>query len=170
MDLERALAALAANGDAIGALARDVAPDRARLRPSPGEWSVLEVINHLIDEEREDFRLRLDLTLHHPDRPVPPNDPEGWVTARDYNGRDLAESIARFQAERQRSLAWLRALGEADWSRPANRPDRPPLRAGDLLASWVAHDLLHLRQLVVLKWGHLATGAAPYSADYAGPW
>ena len=170
MDRDRALSALEANGAAIVALVRDLTTDQARARPSPAEWSVLEVINHLDDEEREDFRRRLDLPLHHPDQPVPPNDPERWVTERDYNGRDLGESFARFQAERQRSLVWLRALESPDWSRTCKRPGRDTLRAGDLLAAWVAHDLLHLRQLVALKWGYLVAEAAPYEVEYAGPW
>ena len=43
-------------------------------------------------------------------------------------------------------------------------------RAGDLLAAWVAHDLLHLRQLVELKYAYLARTMEPYALKYAGEW
>lgn len=170
MDLDRYVASLEATAPMIAALVRDVPDERARWRPSPDDWSVLEVVNHLYDEEREDFRARLDLTLHHPDRPLPWTDPQGWVSARGYNQRDLGESLARFLAERRQSLAWLRSLTDPDWSRRANHPALGALRAGDFLASWAAHDLLHLRQLTEVRYQALAARTAPYSVDYAGPW
>jgi hypothetical protein len=72
----------------------------ARTRPAPESWSALEVICHLCDEEREDFRQRLDIILHRPQEPFPPIDPQGWVTTRHHNERDLAEMIDNFAAER----------------------------------------------------------------------
>ena len=131
---------------------------------------MLEVVNHLYDEEREDFRQRLDLTLHHPSRAWPPIDPESWVIARAYQERDLQESLANFQAERQRSLQWLRALASPDWTRAYRHPGGDVIRAGDLLASWVAHDLLHMRQLVELHYHTVVLYAEPYTVTYAGDW
>lgn len=167
---ESAIAQLAATGPAIVALVRDIGPAQARWRPTPADWSILEVICHLDDEEREDFRLRLDLTLHRPEAPLPPIDPAGWVTQRAYNDRDLTAMVARLTAERERSLAWLAALQAPDWERPCNHPHLRNIRAGDLLAAWVGHDLLHIRQLNELRWQYLAQAARPYALDYAGDW
>lgn len=167
---ETASAQLAATGAAIAALARDIGAEQARWRPTPADWSITEVLAHLYDEEREDFRLRLDLTLHRPEEILPPIDPAGWVTQRDYNSRSLPEVAALFTAERDRSLAWLAALQDPDWERPCNHPQLGGLRAGDLLAAWVGHDLLHIRQLNELRWQHLAQAAQPYRPDYAGDW
>ncbi len=163
-------AALAANAPTIAALVRAFPPEHARWRPTPEDWSVLEVINHLADEEREDFRLRLDAALQRPGIAVPPNDPADWPAARGYNERDLAESLARFLDERQRSLAWLRALTAPAWSNTIPRNAGGVLRAGDLLAAWAAHDVLHLRQLVELQYHFLAAQAQPFGVDYAGAW
>src|SRR5262245_33302171 len=124
-------ARLEANAPVIAALARVVRADQVRWRPEPAAWSGLEVVNHLADEEREDFRARLDVMLHQPDQPLPPIDPEGWVIQRSYNQRDPAESLAGFLAERAQSVAWLRTLTEPDWTRGRSQPF--PLRAGDLL-------------------------------------
>ena len=44
------------------------------------------------------------------------------------------------------------------------------LSAGDLLASWVAHDFLHLRQLARLQFQYASLLAEPYSTRYAGEW
>jgi hypothetical protein len=48
----------------IRALLVGVAPEEARLKPSAEAWSILEVVCHLYDEEREDFREHLDFILH----------------------------------------------------------------------------------------------------------
>lgn len=170
MDPTTYVAALEANAPAIVALARAMPPDRARWRPSPDEWSTLEVINHLADEEREDFRLRLDTLLHRPGETPPPIEPSGWVVARAYNQRDPEESILRFLTERRDSLAWLRTLTAPDWSRSWQHPSGFGLRAGDLLVAWAAHDLLHLRQLVELQYRCRAADATPFEVGYAGPW
>ena len=103
---------MASNAERIRALVQGVSDEQARWRPSATSWSILEVINHLFDEEREDFRVVLDHILH-PDQPWPDRgsiDPLGWVTARRYNERDLDESLNNFLTAREDSLAWLRGL------------------------------------------------------------
>jgi hypothetical protein len=142
----------------------------ARWRPAPGKWSILEVVCHLADEEREDFRTRLDSTLHRPDDPWPGIDPEGWVTERGYQDRELAPSLEDFLQERERSLAWLDSLTNPDWGRVHEHPRLGRMRAADVLVSWAAHDLLHFRQMVGLHYGRLVEASAPASAGYAGPW
>ncbi|HUM14909.1 MAG TPA: DinB family protein [Candidatus Nitrosotalea sp.] len=160
---------LARGAETIAALAAGVADDEARRRPAPEAWSLLEVICHLHDEEREDFRPRLDLVLHRPQDTWTRIDPAGWITARRYNERDLAEALQGFLVERERSLAWLGSLAAPDWSREYQAPFGR-ITAGDLLASWAAHDLLHTRQLVELRRARLLAQAAPYSTQYAGDW
>ena len=44
------------------------------------------------------------------------------------------------------------------------------LSAGDMLVSWVEHDILHLRQMVELMHGWNVKRASPYSVQYAGGW
>jgi hypothetical protein len=39
-----------------------------------------------------------------------------------------------------------------------------------MVASWVAHDVLHMRQLVELTWAWTTRLVAPYKVNYAGTW
>lgn len=160
---------LAHGAETIQGLVAGISAADARVRPAPGAWSILEVVAHLLDEEREDFRPRLDVVLHRPEEAWPPIDPAAWVTARGYNERDLDETLRAFVTERERSLAWLASLAAPDWSRqyPASFG---PITAGDLAASWPAHDLLHTRQLVELRRARLLALTAPHSTKYAGDW
>lgn len=161
---------LALNGERIRALVVGVSPEQARWRPAPEAWSVLEVVNHLYDEEREDFRIRLNLLLHDPAAVWPPIDPQGWVTARDYNSRELDQAVAGFLAERAASLTWLNGLAAPEWDATVETPGGWSITAGDMLAAWSAHDVLHMRQLVELHWGRTVHLAAPRTTLYAGKW
>jgi hypothetical protein len=169
VDFELMVQLLAQNAERIPSLAQVVSPEQARWRPDADSWSILEVVNHLYDEEREDFRVRLDMTLRVPDQPWPPIDPAGWVVERGYNARDLETSLRDYVTERRRSLEWLETLEAPDWD--ASHEARFGLmKAGDILASWVGHDWLHTRQLVELHRAFTLRLAEPYQLDYAGPW
>jgi hypothetical protein len=156
-------------GDALLLMTAGLNQEQARWRPDEESWSLLEVLNHLVDEEVEDFRRHLDHVLHSPDRPWPEIDPQGWVVDRHYNQRDLQVSTAQFRQARTESVAWLQSLEDPDWDTAVNMP-WGFLTAGDLLSSWLAHDLLHLRQLVALRYQLIENACMPYRLEYAGQW
>jgi hypothetical protein len=158
------------NAKRISSLVQGVSIEQARWRPDPDSWSLLEVVNHLGDEERKDFRVRLDIILYHPQQEWPPIDPGGWVTARKYNQRELGASLDEFLQARQQSLVWLRGLSAPRWETAYEAP-LGEITAGDMFAAWVAHDLLHIRQLVELHWAFTAgVLVSPYRTIYAGAW
>ncbi len=170
MDAVGLIAQLALSSERIAGLVIDVSAEQARWRPAAEAWSLLEVINHLYDEERQDFRVRLNLILHDPLAAWPPIDPKGWVTERRYNERDLAQSVQGFLAERAASLAWLRGLTAPNWDATVHTLWGWSTTAGDMLAAWAAHDVLHMRQLVELHWAYVSQLAAPCTTIYAGEW
>lgn len=161
---------MAKHAEAIRALTEGVTTEQARSRPDEEDWSILEVINHLYDEEREDFRMRLDILLHRPTEPWPPIRPAEWVTERNYNARELAPSVENFLAERAKSIEWLKGLKAPNWDASATAPWGGEFRAGDMYASWVAHDVLHLRQLSELHYALVREAAGDYDTGYAGEW
>jgi len=169
MEIQTACNQLNTQGQAILNLAGGLALAQARWKPDSDSWSVLEVLNHLVDEEVLDFRRHLDHILHTPDQPWPEIDPQGWVTSKHYNERQLEETLAAFAAEREKSIAWLQSLGVPNFDSVVPMP-WGNLSAGDMLASWLAHDLLHLRQLIELRYALTQDASAPFSVEYAGGW
>ena len=159
---------LGVNGDVFKYLFKGVSDDQARWKPSEDKWSMLEVINHLYDEEREDFRKRLELVLNDPHDPWPPIDPEGWVVQRSYNDRDLKQSLQNFFDEREKSLIWLDKLGLPDWKATHRHPKMGPMSAELILANWLAHDLFHIRQVTDLNFAYLTKAVDPVSLNYSG--
>jgi len=169
MNLEFFTNQMANHAGTVHSLTLGILDKQARWKPDPETWSILEVVNHLYDEEREDFRVRVDFILHHPGQPWPPINPQGWVTERDYNQHDLSQSVQAFLDARRKSLAWLKGLGNPDWQASA-KVSFGTFSAGDIFTAWVAHDLLHLRQLVELHWAYMVHMADPYKVNYAGEW
>jgi hypothetical protein len=71
---------------------------------------------------------------------------------------------------RAESIAWLQGLAGADWATAHEHPSLGPIRAGDLLTSWVAHDHIHIRQVNRLQRDFLVATTAGFSPRYAGRW
>jgi hypothetical protein len=170
MHLEYFIGRFSTNRQVIAGLASTLSLEQASWKPSPDKWSVLEVINHLCDEEREDFRQRLNLVLTNPEQTWPRIDPQDWVTSRHYQERDLDASLKDFLRERENSLSWLGQLAQPNWNNRYKHPDGHFISAGDLLASWLAHDYLHVRQLARLHWQYVGAISHPHQTTYGGPW
>jgi hypothetical protein len=170
MDANVLIERLEAGAAALAGATAGVADAEAGWRPEAGRWSLVEIACHLLDEEREDFRVRLDYTLHRAGDAWPAIDPVGWVQAHGYAEQALGATMEAFAVERRRSLAWLRGLSHPDWDATYHHPKFGSIRAGDLLASWCAHDVLHQRQIAQWHWRRLQEQAAPFGTGYAGQW
>jgi hypothetical protein len=169
MDQHYIVTLLTAHAGVIRGLAQGFKVEQAHWKPGPNSWSVVEVINHLVDEEREDFRAHLAGLISRPSQPWTEIDPQGWVTSRQYQARALGPSLEAFMLARGESLVWLESLVAPDWTTTYDFP-WGKLNAGDLLTSWAAHDLLHIRQLTELNYTLLEQACLPDRVAYAGDW
>ncbi|CAG0992179.1 hypothetical protein PHYC_02359 [Phycisphaerales bacterium] len=157
-------------GSTLVCVVSGLSDDEVRWKPPSGAWSILEIVCHLVDEEIRDFRLRLFQTLRDPAQPWPLNDPEAWAREGRYNERQLGDMVRAFVKEREESVRLLRALDKVDWNTAYIHPKVGPVRAGELLASWAAHDALHLRQIAKRLFELTGRDAPEYSLAYAGEW
>ncbi len=169
MDLKAVIDSLQYSGRAICELF-DSAPEHTlRWKPAPERWSLLEILGHLCDEETDDFGIRLRLTVEDPEADWPPIDPDNTVIQRRHNEAEPGDLLTRFRENRARSLSWLRGLDVNAMAAVKTHPRFGDLRAGDLMASWALHGLLHLAQIARTRQESLKMEAAPYSTDYASP-
>ena len=169
MDFNRLYAELETNAETIRALVKGISQEESQVKPSPESWSILEVVGHLYDEERNDFRPRLGVILDRSNDVFPENNPQGWVTERGYNQRNLTEVVEAFLDERKRSLEWLQGLSASDWD-IVYKHQWGSITSGEMFTSWVAHDTLHMRQLVELRHDLIVRLSQPYDTGYAGDW
>lgn len=168
-DANTILAGLARNQGVFQRLLEGRTRAEQSWRPAPGKWSRLEIVCHLRDEEREDFRARVRHALAGDPAPPPPIDPVGWVLGRNYGEQDYEATLASLLAERQASLLWLRELEAPRWESALQHPKLGPMSARFFLVNWLAHDALHLRQIVRYDYEQLQRDSGE-DTSYAGTW
>jgi uncharacterized damage-inducible protein DinB len=168
-NIEETSRQLTGNAEAMRALVQTISEEQAHWKPSPETWSLEEVMGHIYNEERIDFRSHLKEMLNEPPKP--------WGEFREelVLAANCRQALEGFMVEREASIAWLKALESPGWDTKSQAPFGPlslsiTLSAGDVLASWVAHDFLHIRQMIELLYAWNAKQASPCSVDYAGGW
>jgi len=152
----------------IDALTTGLDEETWRARPAPEEWSPLETICHLRDEETEDFGARLAVVVEG-GRQFAPIDPPRWAVERRYREAMPGQVVAALVAGREQSLARLGTIDPRRLLHAVELPSAGLLSGLDLLVAWVAHDRLHLDQLAGTLARLWADRWAPLRAEYAGP-
>jgi hypothetical protein len=152
----------------LDALLTDLDAAGWRSRPAPEEWSPVEIVCHLRDEETEDFGARVRVIVEGGTR-FAPIDPQGWAAERRYRDQPPQDALAALGTRRAASLAFLARVEPARLARALAHPRLGTLSGLDLVAAWVTHDRLHLAQLAATLARLGADAWAPLRAEYAGP-
>jgi uncharacterized damage-inducible protein DinB len=163
LDLDEAAALLARTPAVLDAWLRGLPDAWTTANEGPGTWSAYDVVGHLIHGEHTDWMARARIVLEYGEaRPFAPFD--RFAQARESEGKALDDLLDTFAALRSENLAALRAL-DLDAAALARRGTHPALGTvtlGQLLATWVTHDLGHLAQI--------ARVMAKRYRDEVGPW
>ncbi len=150
-------------------LLENIDDDEYLWKPNPDKWCLLEIICHLRDEEVDDFRTRVQYVLETPELVLPPIDPVNWVKERNYIEQNYKRALNDFLRERERSVEWLQALTDPKWDNQYQHPKLGPMSAKLFLSNWLAHDYLHIRQIVKVKFDYLIFISSE-DLNYAGEW
>jgi hypothetical protein len=129
----------------------------------PGSWSPRAVVAHLLHADRTNWIPRMRVILDGAPGPVlPVFDPA--VQASDATGTTLIELLDELARVRARNLAHLasQSIGDAELRLVAHHPELGRVTLGQLLSTWVAHDLSHVAQI--------ARVMAKQCRDAVGPW
>jgi len=161
--LDDALPVLRATPQVLRAWLEHLPDSWLRSNEGPDTWSPYDIVGHLIHGERTDWIPRLELLLAHGDsRPFTPFD--RFAQFRESRGKSLEELLDTFAELRRTNVSRLEShrLQASDLDRRGLHPELGPVTLGQLLATWVAHDLNHLGQIARVM-GRQYTGAV-------GPW
>lgn len=124
-----------------------IEPSALGERPERGEWSVLEVIGHLIATEDGAFRGRIEAILAG-EPEIAGFDPWAAINERDFSALSIESLLDELAAERAISVDFLRQLDPARLSATAAYPGFGQFRANDFALEWPFHDQEHLRQIL----------------------
>ena len=162
-DLADGIAVLRRTPAAIRALLTDLPDAWLRATEGPDTWSPFDVLGHLIDGEETDWIPRARIILAR--GPTPAFEPfDRFRHLRLNRDTPAAELLDRFDRLRAANLAVLEGfrLTPADLALEGLHPELGRVTLGQLLATWVAHDLGHVGQIVRVM-------AKQYGAA-VGPW
>jgi len=165
INVQEVVQQLTVNAETIRALVQSVSDEQAKWQPNPETWSMMQIMEHVYNEERIDFRQHLKEMLHDPPQPW------GAFHQEYLSVASCTQALDWFLTEREASIAWLETLESPDWdikSQATFVSETITLSAGDVLVSWVDHDFSHLRQMILLLHAWYEQEVAPYSTRYAG--
>ena len=137
-------AAQAAQPAILRALVADAGGD-LRTRPEPGEWSVVELIGHIVDAElNSSVRYRSILAQDEPD--LVPYDQDRWANRLHSTGESVDDLLAVFDALRAANLRLWQSTPAADRARVGNHLERGPESYELTFRLLAGHDRVHVAQ------------------------
>jgi hypothetical protein len=117
----------------------------AGARPAPAEWSIKEVIGHVIDTERV-FAYRALRVSRGDETPLPGFDQNPYVEIADFNGRSLADLLDEFELLRRANLLQFKPLKPEAFTRRGTASGFP-ISARALLYMMAGHAQHHYASL-----------------------
>ena len=139
----------------IVSLIRGLTPRQLARRPTPGKWSIREIISHLADTDMVmDCRARWIAFEDHPT--LVPFDQEKWAAGRARENEPVAETLERFRLLRRSQVRLFRQASKADFRRTGFHPERGVVTLRVQLETLAGHDLNHLAQIQRLAAQHKA--------------
>ena len=162
LDLDYAVAILERTPASLKALLAGLPETWVSTTEGDGTWSPYDVIGHLIHGERTDWLPRIRHILASETGPFEPFDRTAQFT--ESQGKSLGELLAIFADLRRENVAALLGmkLTGGDLGRKGLHPELGEVMLGQLLATWVVHDLDHVAQIA-------RTMAKAYR-EATGPW
>jgi uncharacterized damage-inducible protein DinB len=161
-DMRDALAVLERTPATLAAMLTGVPETWARATEGEGTWSPYDVVGHLVHGEHTDWIRRARHILSGEPGPFAPFDRTAMFAESE--GKTLDALLAAFAELRASNLAEIRTmgLGREDFARTGMHPALGEVTLGQLLATWVVHDLDHVAQISRVM--------AKVYAEAVGPW
>ena len=149
----------------LRALLWDVPEPWVRSTEGPATWSPFDVVGHLIHGERTDWIVRTEILLKHGEtQAFTPFDRFAQFEAS--RGQSLHQLLDTFGELRAANISRLQSLGLTpdDLERRGRHPELGPCTLGELLATWVAHDLSHIAQIARVMGKQYTEAVGPWRA------
>jgi hypothetical protein len=112
-------------------------------------WSPFDVIGHLINAEKTNWIQRMDVILSvKGDKKFPSFDRFAQIKAS--KGKNLKQLLDEFKKVRKKNILILRSkkLTGKDLNKIGIHPEFGNVTLSQLLATWAAHDLTHIAQVI----------------------
>ena len=162
-DLNKSYEILERTPSVLKILLSDLDDDWIMNNEGPDTFSPYDVVGHLIQGEKTDWRERATMILEYGTKKVfVPFD--RFAQFEESNGKSLPQLLDEFEKLRKESLGWLQSLTltENEFDKKGIHPQLGEVTLKQLLSTWVVHDLTHIAQITRVM-------AKQYKEEI-GPW
>jgi uncharacterized damage-inducible protein DinB len=163
LQLAEALEILTRTPNVLDSLLRDLPDSWTMSNEGGNSWSPYTVLGHFLHGEETDWIPRARIILEHgKSRPFDPFD--RFAQFENYKDWSVVQLLNTFAEKRAQNLETLRQMNPAPemMELRGTHPALGTVTLGQLLATWVAHDLNHIGQIV-------QTMSRQYTME-VGPW
>jgi hypothetical protein len=117
-----------------------------RRKPAPTEWSIVEIVGHLIDTEQLlRYRIVRMTTLDHP--AIITYDQDAAVVRHGYQHADLTVLLRTLAIERETTLQTFKGFTATQLSRTGWHLEYGLWVVGDVITYLAKHDFMHDQQI-----------------------
>lgn len=156
LPLAEVIEAIETGPERVRRAAEGLTAAKMRQRPRDVDWSIKEVMAHLLKVERDLFLPRLT-QLASVDRPSFPSfDADAWARECDHREGDFENDWRLFSAARAETVALLRSLPAEAEGRVGFSGFFGPITLGEYATHVVDHDIEHLGQIAETR-GRIGT-------------
>lgn len=143
---EATVAVLRAAPAALLGMAAKLKEGDWRHESAPGDWSLVEIVCHLRDTEREVHHAQIRLFEKDTEPFVPRPEASVWARQRPYRMESDLDALREFAVARIETMEMLARLSAHDWLRPAKHAIFGPTHFLEVVGFMAEHDRLHLQQ------------------------
>jgi uncharacterized damage-inducible protein DinB len=136
----------AAGGSVLVYAASDLTTEQEQARPGPGDWSIAELVAHLVDSDLVASE-RMKRVIAEPEPILLNYDEIAWIHRLRSSEMPVEEAVNLFAANRHWMTRVLRGCAEDDFARSGQHSERGRMTLAELLTTYVNHLDHHLRFL-----------------------
>jgi uncharacterized damage-inducible protein DinB len=144
--LESLIDRFAAGASVLVYAAGNLTPEQERAHPGPGDWSIAELVAHLVDSDLVGSD-RMKRVIAESEPTLLAYDETAWVKRLRSQEMPVEEAVNLFAANRHWMTRVLRGCAEGDFARAGQHSERGRMTLAGLLTTYVNHLDHHLRFL-----------------------
>lgn len=162
-NIQQALEILERTPDVLNVLLNGLSDGWIMNNEGPETFSPYDVIGHLIYGEKTDWTARIKRILEYGNT-KPFDTFDRFAMYEESKGKTMQQLLTEFEDLRKINITWFRSLQltETDLNRKGMHQILGEVTLGNLLATWVVHDLTHIAQITRVM-------AKQYKEEI-GPW
>jgi len=146
--------------EAIRTLLQGVDPALHMWQPKAGEWSINQIIGHLIEADRYAFSERIRLMVTEEEPEISGVDVNMLAAQRSDNNEDAFDLLATLAEQRVEHVKLIESLNDEQMARTGYFKKHGLFLVSDFVYEWAYHDCDHMQQILeIIKsktWSHFS--------------